>query len=79
MYDLQVIIEALFLTAAAICLLGGIAFYSKAEMLSSKFFIYLMMGHFVLNLLGFFIFGFDNAIFSFVGMIMASVYLIIDL
>ncbi len=69
----------MFLTAVAVCMLGGIALYSKVEFMTSKYFAYLLMGHLVMNILGLIFFGFNSMIYGFFSSILFSVYLIIDI
>lgn len=78
-YSNEVITQAVLLTGVVVVGLGVLAMTIKADVISTKFFSYLMMTQFFTLLFGWIFFSAESAIYSVLGSLAACAYLVIDL
>lgn len=67
------------MTGFVVIALGVVAYNLKTDVLSSKFYSYLMLIMFLKVLFGWIFFSFDSIIYSVLGSVAVCTYLIIDL
>lgn len=78
-YTDETIIKALFGTALSVGILGIVAIKTKVDVLTSKFFFYLLIAQLFNSFLGFLFFGVDSMIYQLISSIAICAYLIVDI
>ncbi len=78
-YQIEIIFTALLITGLSIILMTLIAANIKEDILSMKFFFYLLFAHLIFLFINLLIFRFDNLVISYLSAVVTCVYIVVDI
>ena len=78
-FNTELIMTAFIMTGLVVAIMGYVALNTKTEFLTSKNVFYILLGHMIFSLVSLFFFSINNVVYSFLGGVVACIYLVIDI